>query len=41
MLVEVVQEVVQVVVDVVGAESGEMINSKPRYFFVCENPKLG
>ena len=33
LLVAVVQVVVQVVVDVGGAELGEMINSKLRYFF--------
>ena len=39
MLVAVALAVVQVVVDVGGAELGEMINSKLRYFLVCENPK--
>ena len=40
LLVEVVQVVVQVVVDVGGAESGEMINSKLRYFFGLREPQV-
>ena len=36
LLVEVVQVVVQVVVDVGGAELGEMINSKLRFFGLRE-----
>ena len=40
LLVEVVQVVVQVVVDVGGAELGEMINSKLRYFFGLREPQV-